>query len=79
MTMYQGPTTRSNNAAPGQVCWMKPLEGEIKINIDGSCLVSHKKVGFGCALREHNGAWIHGIAKLSMLKNGLLVAWNLRY
>ena len=66
---------------------MKPLEGKIKLNVDGSALGNPGSARFGGVLRKLKGAWLEGFegaigvatnlhAELMGLKEGLQMAWD---
>ncbi|PNX89138.1 ribonuclease H, partial [Trifolium pratense] len=67
------------------VTWIPPLEGTIKVNVDGSSFNNPGRSGFGSILRECNGNWLLGFsgfigistslcAELHAILNGLKIA-----
>ena len=69
------------------VCWSKPSEGVMKLNVDGSSLGNPGRAGFGGLLRGEDGVWVIGFtrflglldnlhAELMAIYEGLRVAWS---
>ena len=69
--------------------WEKPLEGWMKLNLDGSALGNLGRAGGGGIIRDHEGDWIRGyaralgntnsiVAELRALRDGLNLARDLR-
>ena len=82
--------TQLSTSVPREIYWNKPLEGWVKVNVDGSCKGTPTRVGFGGVIRNHMGNWIHGFsgyfgkvdilcAELHGMKVGLSLAWDLHY
>ncbi|KAJ6959809.1 hypothetical protein NC653_038004 [Populus alba x Populus x berolinensis] len=69
------------------ISWQRPIQGFIKLNMDGSSIGTPGSIGFGGLLRDWKGNWVlrfSGFAgyspslllELLALKHGLLIAWN---
>lgn len=52
-----------NNRLVKQVQWLKPAEGLLKLNTDGSVCNSSGLAGCGGLLRDSEGQWIVGFVK----------------
>ncbi|KAK8680931.1 hypothetical protein V6N13_109868 [Hibiscus sabdariffa] len=44
--------------------WMKPEQGQVKINVDGAWLAANRTVAIGVIARDHHGLMIDGCAKM---------------
>ena len=61
------------------VGWVKPLEGWMKLNSDGSTLGNPRRAGKGGVIRNHEGAWIRGYARALGNTNSIISElWALR-
>ncbi|PNX73497.1 ribonuclease H [Trifolium pratense] len=67
------------------ITWTPPIEGTIKVNVDGSSFNNPGRSGFGGVLRDSNGNWLLGFsgfigistslcAELHAILNGLKIA-----
>ncbi|KAF1887149.1 hypothetical protein Lal_00040746 [Lupinus albus] len=72
------------------VQWRRPVRGQVKLNIDGSCTRGTNIMGGGSATRNHEGRWLSGfsatfevyshiIAEALAMEHGLNLAWNLGF
>ncbi|CAI0374979.1 unnamed protein product [Linum tenue] len=87
MTTTTSATPRSQ---PQQVSWSKPLEGWVKLNVDGSRRSEPPSSAIGGVLRNSDGSWIVGFSnkvghasvlesEIRALRDGLSLAWTLGY
>ncbi|KAF1893554.1 hypothetical protein Lal_00002044 [Lupinus albus] len=69
------------------VQWPCPRSGQVKINVDESCIHGSNSIGGGGVFRDHNGSWLIGfstnfgrstpiLAELLAIDQGLTPTWN---
>ncbi|MED6178565.1 hypothetical protein PIB30_108803, partial [Stylosanthes scabra] len=76
-------------ASSPSVCldWTPPPNSFVKLNCDGSIMTNGHLAGFGCPIRDSNGAWVMGCSgcvkdtnivrcELMAIWHGLNLAWN---
>lgn len=82
---WNGRDAARSNAT--MIFWQRPIQGFIKLDVDGSFIGNPGSIGFGRLLREWKDNWVLGFSgftgygpnlllELLALKHGLLIAWN---
>ncbi|XP_019433714.1 PREDICTED: uncharacterized protein LOC109340466 [Lupinus angustifolius] len=80
----------SNGGFEEEITWRRPNEGQVKVNVDGSCVRSLKDMGGDGTIRDHTCNWLSVfstnfgiglpiVVELLAMDQGLKLVWNMGF